>query len=140
MNFANKVKYRRMELGLSQQDLANKMGYSSRSSINKIEKGRQVSKKIIDKLAVALDTTPNYFDCDQDYLKVKNMPELMSKNIEETIQYLLENSTEELLELYKKIIVDQNLVLLVKNVYELSPKDIEHILRIIDTFKKEIDM
>lgn len=60
MDLASKVKQRRLELGMSQEDLAKKMGYSSRSSINKIEKGRAVSQKIICRLADALDTTPAY--------------------------------------------------------------------------------
>lgn len=55
MNLAEKVKKRRIELGLSQDELAKKMGYTSRSSINKIEKGRPVSQKIVRSLAEALD-------------------------------------------------------------------------------------
>lgn len=60
MNLASKVKQRRIELGLSQEELAKKMGYSSRTSINKIENGRPVSQKIIVRLAEALETTPAY--------------------------------------------------------------------------------
>lgn len=58
MDLANKVKARREQLGMSQEELATKMGYSSRSSINKIENGRPVSQKIIVRLAEALHTTP----------------------------------------------------------------------------------
>lgn len=36
------------------------MGYSSGSSINKIESGRPVTQKIIVRLADALHTTPSY--------------------------------------------------------------------------------
>lgn len=60
MNLGNKVKTRREELGLSQEELAFKMGYKSRTSINKIENGREVSQKIIVKLAEALHTSPAY--------------------------------------------------------------------------------
>jgi len=56
----DRVKSLREYQGLSQQDLATKMGYSSRSSINKIENGRQVTQKIIVKLADALHTSPAY--------------------------------------------------------------------------------
>lgn len=41
MTLAERVKKLRIEMGMSQQELANKMGYSSRSSVNKIESGRQ---------------------------------------------------------------------------------------------------
>lgn len=60
MDLASKVRTRRHELGLSQEELASKMGYSSRTSINKIENGRPCSQKIIARLAQALNTTPSY--------------------------------------------------------------------------------
>lgn len=60
MNLADKVRLRREELGMNQTELASKMGYKSRVSINKIEKGREVSQKIIVRLAEALDVTPAY--------------------------------------------------------------------------------
>lgn len=60
MNLADKVKQRRTELGLSQDELAKMMGYTSRSSINKIEKGRPVSQKIVHKLAQSLDVSFAY--------------------------------------------------------------------------------
>lgn len=54
MNLADRVRQRREELGLSQEDLAFRMGYSSRTSVNKIENGRPCSQKIIARLADAL--------------------------------------------------------------------------------------
>lgn len=60
MELAEKVKLRRVELGLSQEDLARKMGYKSRTSINKIEMGRPVTQKIIVRLADALDVSVPY--------------------------------------------------------------------------------
>ena len=55
MDLANRVRLRREELGLSQEQLALRMGYSSRTSINKIENGRPCSQKIIARLAEALN-------------------------------------------------------------------------------------
>ena len=54
MDLANRVRQRREELGMSQEDLALRMGYSSRTSVNKIENGRPCSQKIIARLAEAL--------------------------------------------------------------------------------------
>ena len=54
MSLAEKVRQRRESLGWSQEELAIKMGYSSRTSINKIENGRPCSQKIIMRLAEAL--------------------------------------------------------------------------------------
>lgn len=60
MDYGHRVKVRREALGMSQEELAIKMGYSSRSSINKIENGRAITQKIIVRLAEALNTTPSY--------------------------------------------------------------------------------
>ena len=59
-SLGDKVKKRRLELGLTQEELAKRMGYSSRVSINKIENGRQVSQKIIIRLAKALNVPVTY--------------------------------------------------------------------------------
>ena len=61
MTIGDRIKQRRMELGMSQEELAHKLGYKSRSSINKIELGGQnLTQKKIKKIAEALDTTPDY--------------------------------------------------------------------------------
>lgn len=53
------IKSLREELGFSQDDLAKKTGYTSRSSIAKIEKGLvDLSQTKIDLFANALNTTP----------------------------------------------------------------------------------
>lgn len=56
-----RIRQRREALGLSQEELANKMGYKSRSSINKIEMGENdIPQSKIKQFAIALDTTPAY--------------------------------------------------------------------------------
>ena len=60
MDLANRVRNRREELGLSQEDLAFRMGYNSRTSVNKIENGRPCSQKIIARLAEALGVSIPY--------------------------------------------------------------------------------
>ena len=42
MTIGQRVKIRREELGMSQEELAKKIGYKSKSSINKIELGFRV--------------------------------------------------------------------------------------------------
>jgi len=61
MNVGEKIKELRESLGLSQEELAKKLGYTSRSSINKIELGKNglPSSRIKD-FATALNTTPEY--------------------------------------------------------------------------------
>lgn len=61
MTIGDRIKSRRMELGLSQDELAKRLGYASRSSINKIELGeRNLTQTKIKAIADALDTTPGY--------------------------------------------------------------------------------
>ena len=55
-----RVRKRREELNLTQEELAKRAGYQSRSSINNIESGRPASQKIVSKLAKALGVTPSY--------------------------------------------------------------------------------
>ncbi|WP_068449229.1 helix-turn-helix domain-containing protein [Caviibacter abscessus] len=57
--FGEKVKYYRLQLGYSQQKLADLMNYTSRSTITKIEKGeRDIPLDKIKQLAKILKTTP----------------------------------------------------------------------------------
>lgn len=60
MSLADRVRMRREELKLNQEELAQRMGYKSRSSINKIECGREISQKVIVRLADALGVSPAY--------------------------------------------------------------------------------
>lgn len=58
MSVGLNIKRRRFELNMSQQELANAMGYKSRSTIAKIESGENdVSQKKLQKFATVLDTT-----------------------------------------------------------------------------------
>lgn len=57
MTIGERIKERRIELGLSQDELAKKVGYKSRSSINKIELSRSLPASKITLMAKALETT-----------------------------------------------------------------------------------
>lgn len=61
MTIGQRIKVRREELGLTQDELAKKLGFKHRSSINKIEIGEYEPKqKIIKPLADALETDVFY--------------------------------------------------------------------------------
>ena len=56
-----RIRQRREELDMSQDELAKKLGYKSRSSINKIEKGENdIPQSKIVAFAEALNTSPEY--------------------------------------------------------------------------------
>ena len=58
---STRLRLRREELGLSQEELAQRMGYRSKSSITKLEKGiNDIPQSKVEELAAALQTTPAY--------------------------------------------------------------------------------
>ena len=60
MTVGDRIRNRRTELSMTQEELAHKLGYATKSSINKIESGIQdLPQKKIAKFASALDTTPS---------------------------------------------------------------------------------
>ncbi|WP_099321149.1 LexA family transcriptional regulator [Anaerococcus sp. Marseille-P3625] len=68
------IKKRRIELNMTQEELALKTGYKSKSAISKIELGnRDLSQSQISVFAKALNTTPGYlmgWKDDPDYSKI----------------------------------------------------------------------
>lgn len=73
-----KIKARRKEMGLSQDDLAQLMGYKSRSTINKIESGQvDLSRSKIDKFSKVLQVSPSYLMgwTDEDEKQIEQDPQ-----------------------------------------------------------------
>ena len=60
MTIGERIKKRRIDLQMSQDELAKKVGYKSRSSINKIELARELPLKKVEAMARALECTPSY--------------------------------------------------------------------------------
>ena len=57
----DRIKSRRIELGLTVEELSHKMGYKDKSSISKIENGKaDIPQSKIAAFADALETTPAY--------------------------------------------------------------------------------
>lgn len=124
--YKNIKKYRN-KLGMTQTDLAKKMGYADKSMIAKIEKGSvDLPQSKIIAFADALDTTPS---------ELMGWENESLGNHYENIEYLKDKS--ELLELYEDIVANDKLVLLFDKAKKLSPEDLEQVLKIIDTFNKE---
>lgn len=60
MTIGERIKSLREQRGLTQEELAKRCGYKSRSSINKIELSRKLPADKIEIVAKALGTTPSY--------------------------------------------------------------------------------
>lgn len=89
MQIGDRIKARRIELGLTQDELAKKLGYKSRSTINKIELNinDMTQPKIID-FAAALDTTVSYLMGLDSDTSEKSLSAIIG---EEAIQMILDN-------------------------------------------------
>lgn len=61
MTMGDRIKTRRIELGMTQQELAVKMGFKTRSHISLLEQGdRNIPVSKIKQLAKVLETSPEY--------------------------------------------------------------------------------
>lgn len=92
-----RIKARREELSMSQDELARKIGYSSRSSIGKIETDdRNLTQAKLKMIADALETSPEYImgwekkGEDELMSKIEKLDETDKKYITMTVDMLLE--------------------------------------------------
>ena len=96
-----RIKARREELGITQEELARRLGYKSKSTINKIEMGiNDISQKKIVLFAKALETTNAYLMSWDDRseerklgsedAKLLKMYNLLSEEDKQTILNLIE--------------------------------------------------
>lgn len=92
MNVGDRIKKRRLELGLTQEELAKKAGYKSRSSINKIELSRDLPLPKVQEVARILDCSPSYLLGWEDKSNIIETAktDVMLSNMEEKLkQYAL---------------------------------------------------
>lgn len=119
MSIGGRIKSRREELKMSQEELAHLIGYKSKTSINKIELGIQNLKQSkIKEIANALQTTPSYIMgwCDD--------PETNKKNNQKECEELFEKTH------------GKEMCALVKKLLELDSFDLTMIDSTIDTLLK----
>lgn len=61
MTTADRIKNRRMELGLTQLEVAKRLGLTTKAAVSKMEnKGDNIKLSTVEKYAVALDCSPAY--------------------------------------------------------------------------------
>ena len=109
-DIGERIKRRREELDMSQDELARAAGYKSRSSINKIEvDGRGLPQKKIVAIANALRVTPAYLMGWEDEEKVRTIQipieeeRLLTqiRQLTKTNQYLLKNIIQSMIDSQK---------------------------------------
>ena len=108
MSIYKRIKTLREDLGMTQDDLAVKLGYKSRSSINKIELGKSdISQSKIAEFAKALNTTPAYlmgWDDNSNGAKTQSM-KTIEINVDE-IEYAAYEGMKLMPETDKRMIVE----------------------------------
>lgn len=91
--FGLRVKSRREELGLTQGELARKIGYQNRSTISMIESGeRTVKPEFLNALAAALETTPSYLMGWERRDLLEDLEEAINGLPESDIRFLLQTA------------------------------------------------
>ena len=88
MTIGERIKQKRLELGLSQEELAHRMGNKSRASICTVENDKEdLTTTRIRKFAEALNTTPGYLMGWED----DGIPTVVKKVPDKTIRIDLDN-------------------------------------------------
>ena len=99
MTIGDRIKARRDELGMSQEELAHKIGYKSKTSINKIELGiQELRQSKIKQIADTLQTTPAYI---MGWKETEEDQQL--KKCRDLIEKCYSSDMYELVELYAKL-------------------------------------
>lgn len=111
----SRIRDRREKLGLSQDELSKRLGYKSRSSINKIELDeRNLTQSKIKAIADALGTTPAY---------IMGWEEEQKKN-------------DALADIVAKMRKDEIFLTAVEKLYQLDKEKLKSISQMLDAFLK----
>lgn len=123
MEIGERIKKRREELGMTQDELARAAGYKSRSSINKIEiDGRGIPQPKVVALAKALKVTPAYI--------------MGWEEEEDAPGYYLD---PEAADLANEIYNNEDLRILFDATRNISKEDLQFVVRMVEGLKKDDD-
>ena len=124
MTVGERIAERRKQLNMTQEELARKLGYKSKSSINKIEKEwANVPLSRLSKVAAALDCDPQYL-MGWDDEQQESPPALV-------------NNDPELTEILERTRDDPHLRMLFSVTKDATAEDIEKAIKIIQMLKGE---
>ena len=104
MTVADRIRARREELNMSQEELAKRIGCKDKSTISKIEKsGDDISMKNIERIAAALHVSSNYLMGWDTFKEQVNTlrKEIMDKNFQ--LLTADDNSEQEIMKIQKEL-------------------------------------
>ena len=137
LTVADRIRLRREELGMSQDELAMKIGTKGRSGISRIENsGDDVTMKNVVRIATALSTTPRYLmgyedapaesnkytTLNQIYHVLKRDKEFDDKAIPLVFGFDDEEQMKNHIKNYGPIIIPYSRVMEIADIYNLSPE------------------
>lgn len=127
MKIGDRIKYRREQLEMSQDELARRLGYKSRSSINKIEKDASgLPQTKIAAIANALQTTPAY---------IMGWEETQKKNDALTDIVVRMRSDDKFLSIIESINqADNNFLSLIERLNQLDTVQLSSVKQVVDAF------
>lgn len=143
MNIGDRIKNRRLELNMTQDELAKKLGYKTRGSVTKIECGYQnLTQPKIVAMAKALDTTPAYLMGWEDNMGTTTTT-TGNHNTTNTNNFYSDcgSSTKEAIEFIDKDSALHRIMdLLITHKKEFKRSDLEWIKQNIDFFLNEMEI
>lgn len=103
MNIYDRIKAERIKLGLSQTELAQRVGYHGKSAISKVERGeRDISESMLMKYAEALNVSPQYLLLGEDVSETQQIPVATQSN----------GRLDEFVELFGKLTSEQQALII----------------------------
>ena len=129
--FGEKIRKIRIGLGMTQEELATRMGYSNKSTITKIEQGsRDVPQNKIAKFAEVLGTTPAILMGWEDEEEEKNNDALA--NIVFQLRKDLKQNNDALVNIILQLRKDDELLEMTQKLSKLDPDNRQTIKRVLD--------
>lgn len=123
-----RIRQRREELGMTQTELAERMGYKSRSSINKIENGtNDIVQSKVEKFAKVLDTSIGFL-MGWDKMPVVHVAEVKAEKNESDTYYINDDAREYAEFLHK----NPEYRVLFDSYKKVKPEDIDLVRQLID--------
>lgn len=140
MNIGDRIKERRLDLGMTQEELADKVGFKARASVSRLEGGdRNIPLSKLKKLAEVLETTVGYLMGMEDNMGTTTT-NTGNHNMTNTNNYYSDcgSSTKETIEpTDKDSALHKIMDLLLTHKKEFKKSDLEWLRQNIDYFMSE---
>lgn len=140
MNIGDRIKERRLDLGMTQEELADKVGFKTRASVSRLEGGdRNIPLSKLKKLAEVLETTVGYLMGMEDNMGTTTT-NTCNHNTTNTNNYYSDcgSSTKETIEpTDKDSALHKIMDLLLTHKKEFKKSDLEWLRQNIDYFMSE---